>query len=792
MKEERLQKSKALCLGTVILGICGSITSVAEAKGAWKMAVIAAFISCVVYLIGCFGRKQKYLVTLVWVAGIGIFLKTNWEVLENNARGFGNEIIQRINAYYHTNYLLWYQRGKPGEMEWILLLILLVFGMLETVFFWRKGRRVRAVTVSIFPILIQVSVLMLGKASSFWGMFWFIMTIFLWKILPLQKGKWKNTAVIGIVFLLAALLAVSPFAEKMLEQYHYFWYQKQLELEDKMLAFGEEYLNWNRILAGGAQKEETLNNEKPQQIGEEIFQITVSEKPTSNIYLRGFIGEVYENGSWSAGSEQEFSDFAQSQGYSIAEYTRTIQNMPGKLMAHGEVPFKMSIETMGVMNGYTLFPYGVELGDDMQTLGDGAVKPSGEKEYTVVQMTESEAAAKISEEETEQWESYQQYVKEHDLQYPKEELSRLTGLIESVENGEKVIYLNGDTIVNTSFFFQERIVKSLLWEDTSYSTSLNEVPEGEEFTEYFLFHQKKGFCVHYATAGTLMFRMLNIPARYVSGYVVRPSDFQRDSDGNYTAIVTDESAHAWTEVFGERTGFYPVEVTPAAADTAQEEETQNMLGAEEETRTIENNRQQTESEQQAEPEQQTGAERQQAEKENQEEQNSMAEGSSQASGLQNTMQGQEHDGEIENVLRIIAIMVAIIAGCAAVVAAVRLRRNHVNERKYRRFHQKNRTKVTLALGREIYRILKAMGYGNRTKMTDLEYGRFLEQNLILEKEMSWKEFVALQQQAAFSDKEISLEQWQKLLHLYERMRVELVRGKSRRLILYWKYVKILS
>lgn len=787
MKEEILQKSKALCLGTVILGICGSITSVVEADGAWKMAVIAAFISCALYLIGCFGRKQRYLIILVWMTGIGIFLKTNWEVLEYSARGLGNEIIQRINSYYRTDYLLWYQRGKPGKMEVIFLLIFLVLGMLETVFFWIKRKRAGQIAVSIIPVLLLIGGLMLGKACSFWGMFWFLLTVFLWKLIPFQKEKWRNALVTGIVFLLAAFIAVSPFAGKMMEQYHMVWYQRQLELEDKMLAFGEKYLNLNRILAGGAQKEQTLSNQKPQQNGKEMFQITVSEKPASNIYLRGFIGEVYENGNWSAGSEQEFSDFAQSQGYSLEEYTRTIQNMPGKLMAHGAVPTEMTIETISVMSGYTLFPYYVELEENMQALGDGALKPSGEKEYTVTQMAESDEAANISEKEMEQWESYQKYVKEHDLGYPKEELSRLTGLVENVKNGEKEVYLNGYTTANTPFSFQERIVKSLLWEDTSYSMELNEVPEGEEFTEYFLFDQRKGFCVHYATAGTLMFRMLNIPARYVSGYVVRPSDFQRNSDGNYTAVVTDESAHAWTEIFEESAGFYPVEVTPSAADTAQEEELENALGAEEETRPIEeNNRQQTESEQQ------TESDRQQAEKGTQEEQNSMAEGSGQASGLKGPVKAQEHGIEREKVLRIIAILAAFIAGCAGVVFAVKVRRNHVNERKYKRFHQKNRAEGTLALGREIYRILKEMGYGNHKKMTDLEYGRWLEQNLVLEQEMSWKEFVALQQQAAFSDKEISMEQWQKLLDLYEKMKVELICGKSRRLILYWKYVKILS
>ena len=31
----------------------------------------------------------------------------------------------------------------------------------------------------------------------------------------------------------------------------------------------------------------------------------------------------------------------------------------------------------------------------------------------------------------------------------------------------------------------------------------------------FFFDQKKGYCIHYATTATLMFRLLGVPARYV-------------------------------------------------------------------------------------------------------------------------------------------------------------------------------------------------------------------------------------------------------------------------------------
>lgn len=45
-----------------------------------------------------------------------------------------------------------------------------------------------------------------------------------------------------------------------------------------------------------------------------------------------------------------------------------------------------------------------------------------------------------------------------------------------------------------------------------------------------------------------MFRLLGVPARYVTGYVVTPEEFTEDGDG-YTAQVPDTQAHAWVEVY---------------------------------------------------------------------------------------------------------------------------------------------------------------------------------------------------------------------------------------------------
>lgn len=110
-----------------------------------------------------------------------------------------------------------------------------------------------------------------------------------------------------------------------------------------------------------------------------------------------------------------------------------------------------------------------------------------------------------------------------------------------------------------------------LQNNARYSKTPGSVPFNTETVEYFLFDNHQGYCVHFATSAALMYRIFGIPARYVTGYSLNPSDFQKMDHGSeavepydydYTATVSDKSAHAWVEIFLKDYGWVPVEVTP--------------------------------------------------------------------------------------------------------------------------------------------------------------------------------------------------------------------------------------
>ncbi len=89
----------------------------------------------------------------------------------------------------------------------------------------------------------------------------------------------------------------------------------------------------------------------------------------------------------------------------------------------------------------------------------------------------------------------------------------------------------------------------------SYTVTPGRIPDGEDFVLYFLNNSRQGYCVHFASATTAILQALDIPARYVFGY-----RFFVANEG-VRQTVTDEMAHAWTEVYVPSVGWVPVEST---------------------------------------------------------------------------------------------------------------------------------------------------------------------------------------------------------------------------------------
>ena len=98
-----------------------------------------------------------------------------------------------------------------------------------------------------------------------------------------------------------------------------------------------------------------------------------------------------------------------------------------------------------------------------------------------------------------------------------------------------------------------------------YDLNPSRMGEGEtDFALWFLEDAEAGYCVHFATAATVLLRAAGIEARYVSGYLVKTAP-------GTPADVTEKNAHAWAEYYEPTLGVWLVlEATPSDMSAAQQ------------------------------------------------------------------------------------------------------------------------------------------------------------------------------------------------------------------------------
>jgi hypothetical protein len=106
-----------------------------------------------------------------------------------------------------------------------------------------------------------------------------------------------------------------------------------------------------------------------------------------------------------------------------------------------------------------------------------------------------------------------------------------------------------DKIMAVSDFFQQNF---------RYSLAGVVVPQSEDPVEFFLRTKPAAHCEFFASAAATLLRTMDVPARYVTGYVVR----EASEYGDYW-IARNYNAHAWVEAYDDQAQRWRiVEATP--------------------------------------------------------------------------------------------------------------------------------------------------------------------------------------------------------------------------------------
>lgn len=288
--------------------------------------------------------------------------------------------------------------------------------------------------------------------------------------------------------------------------------------------------------------------------------ITISYAPGSldTVYLRGFIGQDYLKTYWSQAES--------TTGRSDANVSDEANQLK-KLYEQDDSTYakaKMEITNEDANDSYAYLPYYTE--DDSVPAGGMAKDSTTEVTYYPYDSTELLMDTQIGDYEVGTVDNAYLYV-------PTDNWASIKRFCQAAQLSGSV----GEIAEKMADYFQE---------EYPYTLRPGITPKGKDYVNYFLDESKKGLCANYATAATLIFRYMGIPARYVEGYalnytsmaegsIVEGENYEEWYDG-YSSIgktsvvsveITDANAHAWVEVYVNGFGWVPVDVTPAATES---------------------------------------------------------------------------------------------------------------------------------------------------------------------------------------------------------------------------------
>ena len=142
--------------------------------------------------------------------------------------------------------------------------------------------------------------------------------------------------------------------------------------------------------------------------------------------------------------------------------------------------------------------------------------------------------------------AYRQFVYGSYLALPEDTSAALLGI--AAENS-----LKSDDVLESVSLVAEFVRNSAI-----YNIDTQPYPS-EDYAVYLLTEGSEGYCVHFATAATSMYRALGIPARLVSGVLA-------EAVADTPVEIRRLNEHAWVEVYLDGIGWLPVEVTPGTLD----------------------------------------------------------------------------------------------------------------------------------------------------------------------------------------------------------------------------------
>jgi hypothetical protein len=277
-----------------------------------------------------------------------------------------------------------------------------------------------------------------------------------------------------------------------------------------------------------------LGSSSPEGSGEAELILQIKTEKDVRVYLREISYGRYVGNGW---------EIMPAYGLSINGVYSYNYLMSLALQNSGAVPSLIQIKNLAT-DAYHL-PYYPALGEYEYEIPTSDVAYRGNlSEYALYfyDYAGYGSALTLPDEYVELERQYREFVHANYLGIDDETLAFMQGII----SDEQFSVEDPDMIQKVASYIQQAATYNL-----SYNRNLD---YEANCAVAFLLTYREGVCRHYATAATLLFRALGIPARYTQGYV-------GEGVAGEWVDVTSEKKHAWVEIYLDGLGWLPVEVT---------------------------------------------------------------------------------------------------------------------------------------------------------------------------------------------------------------------------------------
>lgn len=531
------------------------------------------------------------LVGYVVITGLVFFMKGGQFL-----SGFGKlrwYVCKAINSYYRMNFyvedtLSVHCGFAIGIIMFVVMAITLYLALiLET-----------RMLLVIIPVLSYTATMAVGYAPKMDSVMFFFAGILLasstsWEHYQTAYGADKSVKkiksyIVTAVFAVMIPILSSALLEKKTEVVIIGagpkLKQMQRDLEDNLRdKFGSDIRKIAEKFEG--REKESITNVKPVYDDVPVFKVSLSKTPRENLYFREFYGMTYKNGAWN-------SNFDVTEAYTTAkDYSSTCgarfqsavsrifgverYNLSGVIYYEDKGTSAYVPDVFEIIGAVSDYP-GAEIQTGLSFEGEYVVSRSKNDDS----MRFGGYEANLTDVLNHPWTYNDLYSRVSDDEYACKNYTSGSNAVSTASDIagklKESIHLNdslpyADSYMKNIYRICSAVLVSNYLSNFAYNQDLARTSSDKDMVEYFLADSHEGFCIHFASAGTLILQEMGVPARYASGYVVSKRDFNSVGDnGMVEAVVLDNSAHAWTEIYLDNIGWFPVEMTTGYNDRTDE------------------------------------------------------------------------------------------------------------------------------------------------------------------------------------------------------------------------------